>query len=247
MAVSRKSRFFSRCFSRCSSWLINLLYPSNCPLCGGPSNLYELSPICSVCFSGIKRFTGPSCAVCGEAFGSELGHICGRCIKEPPPFKRAASYGLYTDDALREAIHLLKFSGIKRLSKPLGMLLSGIELPSADLIVPVPVSARSLRARGFNHSALMGKTVSKRLGIPLLVGVLYKKKDTPPQVGLTRAERLENLRGAFGMRERLNGQKVLLIDDVLTTGATARECSKTLLKGGADEVYVATAARSVLL
>lgn len=153
------------------------------------------------------------------------------------------SFGLY-EDTIREAIHLLKFSGIRRLGRPLGALVAGLEFPEADAVVPVPVGRRGLRERGFNQSALIAKAVSKQRGLPLRIGLLYKCKETPPQVGLSARERLTNLRGAFDTRGRLRGERVLLIDDVMTTGATAAECSKTLLGAGAKEVYVATAARS---
>jgi ComF family protein len=145
---------------------------------------------------------------------------------------------------LREAIILLKFQSIKRLSRPLGMLLAGLNLPPTDIIVPVPLSLQGLRERGFNQSLLVARHLSKASGIPLEAGVLYKKKDTLPQVGLTRSARLQNLRGAFGTRNKINGKTVLLVDDVITTGATITECTKTLLKSGAGEVYAASLART---
>ena len=235
---------------------LNFIYPSRCPVCGERSDAFSTSPICRRCWSGIKQHEGPSCRICLEPFASEHATLCGRCLKERPLFTRALNCGLYTG-ALKEAIHLLKFSSIKRLAKPLGMLLSGLCLnggltgcppcPEISSIVPVPLSLQGLRQRGFNQTVLIGRVVSKALGIPLLARLLYKKKDTPPQVGLFARERARNLRGAFGIIStggKLKGERVLLLDDVMTTGATARECSKTLLKAGAEEVFVATIARS---
>jgi ComF family protein len=144
---------------------------------------------------------------------------------------------------LREAIVLLKFQSVKRLSRPLGLLLSGLELPSVDCIVPVPLSAGGLRERGFNQSLLVARHLSRASGIPLETGVLYKKKDTPPQVGLSRNARLQNLKGAFSTRKPIEGT-VLLVDDVITTGTTITECTKTLLKGGAREAYAVSLART---
>jgi ComF family protein len=156
------------------------------------------------------------------------------CLREPPVFKRVLFYGLY-EGALMEAIRLLKFSSIKRLARPLGELLAGLELPEADLIVPVPLEKASLKERGFNQTLLIADALSKRCGVPLGTGVLFKIRKTPPQVGLSREERLKNLRGAFRAND-LKGKKVILIDDVITTGATCTECSRALYRAGAKEV-----------
>lgn len=221
---------------------LDLIYPSSCPLCEKPSDDPRTLPICASCWHGIKRYAGPFCGLCGRPFASEHGTLCGGCLKEPPPFRGALSYGIY-EGALREAILQLKFSGVKRLAGPLGRLLSGIGLPDADLMVAVPSARGGLRARGFNQALLIGKVLSSETGIPLLRGFLYKCRETRPQVGLSAKERLINLKGAFSARGRLRGESVLLIDDVMTTGATASECSKSLLNAGAGEVFAATAAR----
>lgn len=223
--------------------LLNLIYPSRCPVCEGQTDSFTFSPICKTCWSGIKRYEGPSCSICREPFTSEYATLCGKCLRQRPPFTRAISYGLYSD-TLKEALHLLKFSSAKRLAKPLGMLVAGLDMPEVHGIVPVPLSIKGLRDRGFNQTMLISRTVSKGLGIPLFAGLLYKNKETPSQVGLSAKERLLNLRGAFSTRRRLNGEKVLLVDDIMTTGATASECARTLLKAGAGEIFVATVARS---
>ncbi len=229
---------------RAYSGLLNAFFPSKCPVCGGASDTFRTSPICSNCWAeGIKPYDGPACSVCMAPFQSEQGTICSECRKGPPYYTRALSFGLYSG-TLREAIHLLKFSSIRRLARPLGLLMAGLDLPRVDLIVPVPMGGSGLKERGFNQSALIGMAVSDKIGASLKVDVLLKKKDTLPQVGLSRAERLRNVKGAFGVRGNLNGERVLLIDDVMTTGATVRECSKVLIKAGAGEVFVATVARS---
>lgn len=228
---------------RLAAALLNLLYPSRCPVCSGPSDSPSHSPICSGCWASIKRLEGPSCRICARPFASEYAGLCGDCLRERPPFSRVITYGLYSD-ALKEAVHLLKFTSIKRLSRPLGMLLAGLDIPEADLIVPVPLSTRELRKRGFNQTLLISRALSKTTGIPLGPGLLYKKRETPPQVSLPRRERLLNLKGAFAAREGLEGRRVILVDDVVTTGATARECSRAILKAGAEEVFVAAVARS---
>jgi ComF family protein len=165
---------------------------------------------------------------------------------ERPPFAGVITYGLYSD-TLKEAINLLKFSSVKRLAKPLGMLIAKLDIPQVDMIVPVPLSIKRLRQRGFNQTLLIGRVVSKTLDIPLSSELLYKKKETLPQAVLSASDRARNLKNAFATRSRLKGETVLLVDDVMTTGATARECSKTLLKAGAGKVFVATVARAVML
>jgi ComF family protein len=154
------------------------------------------------------------------------------------------NFGLYSG-VLSEAIHLLKFSGLKRLAKPLGKLLTELPIPSIDGIVPVPVTNRTLRERGFNQALLLSVVLSRQVRIPVYMDILYKKMDTPAQIGLGARERAHNLRNAFAVRGRLRNQRLLLLDDVMTTGATVRECAKTLVKSGAREVVVVTLARSM--
>jgi ComF family protein len=155
------------------------------------------------------------------------------------------NFGLYSG-SLSAAIHLLKFSGLKRLAKPLGKLLTELPLPAMDGIVPVPVTKRTLRTRGFNQALLLSVVLSRHVRIPVYLDMLYKKKDTPPQIGLGAKERARNLKNAFEVRGRLDKPRLVLLDDVMTTGATVKECAKTLVKSGAQEVVAVTLARSML-
>jgi ComF family protein len=154
------------------------------------------------------------------------------------------NFGLYSD-ALSEAIHALKFSGMKRLARPLGRLLTELSFPHLDGIVPVPVTRKTLRDRGFNQTLLLSQVLSRKIEIPIFMDMLYKKRDTLPQIGLGARERGVNLKNAFGVKEDVTDKRLLLLDDVMTTGATVRECSKTLRKAGAKEVVVVTLARAV--
>jgi ComF family protein len=156
------------------------------------------------------------------------------------------NYGVYSD-ALAEAINLLKFSGLRRLANPLGKLLLNLEIPECDGIIPVPLSKRGLRARGFNQSLLMARVISKKLEIPLYIDMLLKIRDTSPQVGLSAKERMKNIRGAFKASREINNLRLLLLDDVMTTGATVRECSRALMRAGAKEVIVITLARAAMI
>ncbi|MCE5195078.1 MAG: ComF family protein [Nitrospiraceae bacterium] len=151
------------------------------------------------------------------------------------------NYGIYAD-VLAEAIHLMKFSKLRRLANALGSLFFELSIPRYDGIVPVPLSANSLKARGFNQSLLISRVLSKKLRIPIYIDMLFKTRETLPQIGLNAKERIKNLRGSFEAK-KINGLRLLLVDDVMTTGATARECSKVLVKAGAEDVIVVTLAR----
>lgn len=153
------------------------------------------------------------------------------------------SFGLY-EGTLATAINLFKFHGIKRLSRPLGTLLLAYDMRGIDAIVPVPLSISGLRKRGFNQSLLLAHTIAKKRKLRIIGDGLIKKTETPPQLGLPAKRRLKNIKGAFCTVKNFSGMRVLLIDDVMTTGATANECSRQLLKAGSDEVAVLTLARS---
>lgn len=167
-------------------------------------------------------------------------------MQKPPPFSRITPYGLY-EGVLAEAIHLFKFHGVRRLSKPLATLLLRLDIPRAEVIVPVPLSKKGLIKRGFNQSLLIAQVIAKQTGMHLSLDALVKTKDTPPQIGLSARERLVNLRNAFQVRGDIRKLSFLLIDDVITTGATVRECSKMLMKAGAKDVAVLALARAPLL
>lgn len=222
---------------------LNLLYPSICPLCKKHSDSSEHSPICKNCWDGIKQYSGPACSICATPLVSKYATICESCINNSPKFSRVLNYGLYSG-ALAEAIHRMKFYGIRRLAKPLTRLLLDLQIPKHDGVLPVPLSKKGLISRGFNQSLLISKMLSKELGILLFTNTLLKIKDTLPQIGLNAKQRMKNIKGAFAVSSNIKGLKLLLVDDVMTTGATARECSKALINAGAKEVIVITLARS---
>jgi competence protein ComFC len=179
-------------------------------------------------------------------FSSEYSMACGQCLKKKPPFSKVTNYGLY-EGVLAEAINQLKFHGVKRLSKPLGRLLLSLDLPKIDGIVPVPLNVKRLSERGFNQSLLLARVVSKAIKVPLLIDILFKKKETPPQLGLSAKERQSNLKDAFEANGDIKVLRLLLVDDVMTTGTTVTECSRKLLKAGAKDVVVLTLARSSMM
>ena len=175
---------------------------------------------------------------------SEYATYCEPCMKSPPPFSKIIYYGIYAG-SLRKVIHLLKFKGIKRLAQPIAMLLSELPLPEADGIVPVPLHSKKMKEREFNQTALIGRHLSRQSGIPLLLEVLKKDKTTPPQTDVTGKERLKNVKNAFSTGKPLTGLRLILVDDVITTGATVYECARVLKKAGATSVIVVALARSM--
>lgn len=165
-------------------------------------------------------------------------------MKNAPPFSRILYYGIY-EGALKKAVHLLKFGGIRRLSKPLSALLADLPLPPVDGIIPVPLHRKKLRAREFNQTALLARLLAKNLQVPLIADSLRKERDTPPQTEVSGRERMKNVKGVFSVIEKVEGLDLLLVDDVVTTGATAGECAKVLVKAGAKSVTVVCLARSM--
>ncbi len=228
------------------SRLLNLLFPSRCPICGNISDSYIYNPICSFCWGMIQRYYGPSCRICGMPAISDQTTICESCVKTKQPFSKIIYYGLY-EGTFRKAIHLMKFTGVKRLSKPLCSLLLELPLPEADIIIPVPLHLKKLRQREFNQTALIGHRLSKKLGIPMITDCLIKNRETAAQTSLKRQERLNNVRKSFSALKTFNNQDVLLLDDVITTGATVRECSSVLMKAGAKSIAVVALAHSTPL
>ncbi|MDH4232708.1 MAG: ComF family protein [Nitrospirota bacterium] len=153
------------------------------------------------------------------------------------------SFGLY-DGMLASALHFFKFHRVKRLHRPLGDLLLDFDFAGIDAVMPVPLTMKGLRERGFNQSLLLAKKVSDKKKIPLIMDGLIKKTETAPQIGLSGKERRLNLKNSFGAAGTFPGMKLLLVDDVMTTGSTANECSKELHRAGAKEITVLTLARA---
>lgn len=221
-----------------------MLFPQRCPVCNKEAHDSSALPLCPDCWGSITPYRGPACRQCGVPTVSVHTGLCQSCIADPPAFSRAISYGIY-EGALKEAIHLLKFNKHRRLAKPLAELLAEFDLAGSDALIPVPVHLNQLRQREFNQTALIAKHLGKLIHIPLMIDGLKKVKDTAAQIDVDRKERLRNLKKAFAAAETVKGRRILLLDDVITTGATMRECAQTLTKAGAAEVTVVALARSM--
>jgi len=240
--------------------LFATLFPSDCRLCGSPLVNISRLPVCQPCLADVRPISGNICSVCGERVFSPypLGsseNRCGLCRRLDTPFVQAVAYGSY-EGGLRELIHLLKYEQVRPAAVELGRMLaktvSGMECGSSPLVVvPVPLHARNLRQRGFNQSQLIARhAVKLGAGSGRLVvrsRVLERRRETQSQIGLTRHQRRENLRGAFVVSrpEEMAGREVRLVDDVFTTGTTVSECARVLRRAGASKVFVATVARTL--
>jgi ComF family protein len=199
-----------------------------------------------------------------EADGIEVEPRCLLCQRADPPFERAVAYGSY-DGELRDLIHLLKFQQVRPASAVLGRMLAetitnleqampaGTLFSSKIAVIPVPLHTRKQAQRGFNQAEMIARDALKQLSRPkrfeLCTGVLHRRRETGSQIGLTRHQRRENMRGAFAVSDptRILNCDILLIDDVYTTGTTASECARVLRRAGAARVWVATVARTLKL
>lgn len=233
--------------SRAGMGLIDLVYPAQCPLCREPLPEGDRG-ICLPCEEGIAFLEPPLCGRCGAPVAAEGGE-CLACDGRSMAFRRAVAVGRYQGN-LRELVLRLKYRGEKSITGYLGRRmverLSREDFtPEIDAVVPVPMRWWRLFLRGYNQAEMLAEEIARRLAKPILFRALAKAKDTRPQVRLTGYDRARNLRGSFRARQprRVDGKRILLVDDVLTTGATANECARALLSAGARDVFVAVAAR----
>ncbi|WP_201859559.1 ComF family protein [Microvirga soli] len=230
---------------------LGLLYPPTCIACQAATG--EPHTLCAACWSGMRFIERPYCERLGTPFSVDLGQpvLSPAAIADPPVFQRARAVAEY-DGTASLLVHRLKYNDRLELAQALGgmMTRAGAELlADADVIVPVPLHRWRLWWRRFNQAMALAKAVSAESGIPCDPFLLARVKHTQRQVGLTKAQRQENLQGAFRVsveaKARLQGKRVLLVDDVLTTGATANAASRALLRGGAASVDVLAFARVV--
>jgi ComF family protein len=240
-------------------WLVDWLYPPRCRACGDRILGQDAECLCSSCWKKVELVGHPLCSVCGRPYpdGSGVDHPCGPCLARPPYFTQARAWACYpreevSEHPLRQVVQKYKYGRKVALGKPLGRLMAqGSEeflgACSFDLIVPVPLHPKRLRWRGFNQSVLLARQVSQRYRVDLDPFVLRRSVETPPQTQLTEEERRRNVRRVFELDPARSVEKksILLVDDVYTSGATVNECSRTLRKSGAQEVFVLTLARAV--
>ena len=228
---------------------LDLALPPLCPACKDPVGAQ--AALCAACWSKLAFIAPPYCERLGTPFAYDPGPgvLSMQAIADPPAYRRARAAVRY-DEVSRILIHGLKYSDRLDLAPMLGrwMLRAGQALlDDSDALVPVPLHWRRLWARRFNQSAALAKIVSEASGMPVLGDVLKRVKPTLQQVGLTASERALNVQGAFAVadRSRVAGRRLILIDDVLTSGATIDACARALNRAGAAAVDVLVFARVV--
>lgn len=231
--------------------IADAVYPPRCPSC--QDYVDADGNFCAPCFSQLKMIDAPYCACCGIPFAVPVAADtrCPTCLDAPPQFALARAPLVY-DNISAPLVSALKFSDqwanlgryvqfMLRVGRPV--------LEGADVLVPVPLHWRRLLTRRFNQSALLAYSISREMNVPCAPGLLQRVIYTKPQMRLKREERLRNVKRAFASpqsaHEMLRNKTVVLIDDVVTTGATANACAAALIKAGAKEVRVLALARTV--
>jgi len=238
----------------------SIRYP--CRMSASPPYQMYLKPfLCPACLGGFRPVRSPICTACGLMFKSResADHVCGECARHPKKFKVARASGVYTPGFI-EIVHQFKYKGKIQLAKPLGALLFTEFLhywdnDAIDLILPVPLHKKRFRQRGFNQAYLLVNdwdNLSRARSLwpwraAIEINVLVRSKKTAPQTGLNRADRLRNIKDAFKVHrpDIIKDKRVLLVDDVYTTGATVNECARVLANSGAKRVDVLTLARAI--
>jgi ComF family protein len=229
----------------------DLALPPQCLACDRP--IARQGGLCAVCWGGLRLIEKPYCARLGTPFAYDLGPgaLSAEAIAAPPPFDRCRAVAHF-DEAARKLVHWLKYRDRLELAGWMGgwMARAGAELlAEADLVAPVPLHRWRLWGRRYNQSALLARAIADVSRKPYAPLLLARIRATAQQVGLSARERDENVRGAFhvlpAMRPVVAGRRVLLVDDVYTTGATARAATRALLRGGAAAVDMLVFARVV--
>jgi ComF family protein len=234
---------------------LSTLFPRPCPLCRTvvPD---KREAFCAACLEGFQVIQEPVCSGCGYPLAGKMegeGSLCPGCLsrKAPlPPSYTVRSIALYAGN-VRKAILRVKYGGQTPVARPLSVFIRDhfcrlFPLSGFDRVVPVPLHPKRLRARGFNQCVLLARPLAARLGIPLDLDGIERVRHTLPQSASTEKARRKNLRGAFQVRNvsRIEGQSILVFDDIITTGATLEALADCLLSAGARRVAALTLARS---
>ncbi len=226
-----------RCFGRGA---LDLVLPPQCLACAKP--VTEDGALCVACWGGLKPIDRPFCERLGTPFAADFGPglLSPAAIARPPAFDRMRAVARF-DGTARELVHRLKYADGAHLARPLGRMMAraGHELLGPDVtLVPVPLHWRRLWRRRFNQSALLAREIARLSGARLVPEAVVRVKPTRPQVGLTAAQRAENLAGAFRVADgvALKGVRIVLVDDVVTTGSTIDRLTRLLRRAGARSV-----------
>lgn len=229
-----------------ADWILDLIYPKCCPLCG-QVRPYKESMACKACVMQLKRVQPDRCLKCGKHLEEQDVALCGDCEKMPKSFIRGYPAFEYADP-IKKALYDFKYKNQRAYAEffAAGMYSCvGQELKElqVDGILPVPVHRRKRRKRGYNQAHLLALELGKRLEVPVCDKLLIREVDTNPQKELNDKQRLNNLKNAFKMNgNAIKLKKVLLVDDIYTSGATIESCTRVLMEAGVEEVYYTSVA-----
>lgn len=229
--------------------IVDLIYPPRCPLCG--EGMADQAGLCANCWMELDIPGEPACSLCQRPFRQDegpAGTFCGPCLAAPPRHDGIAAATLYNDTS-RRLVLAFKHGRRIGLARALGRMMAArlSELAGEWVIVPVPLHRWRLWSRGFNQSALLASEISKHCSAKLLVDGLVRTKHSAPLGGLGRKARARALSGAIAVnrsrKDLITGRQIILVDDVLTSGATSNACVSVLKRAGADKVVIACFAR----
>lgn len=231
-------------FNTAGQALLDLIYPPRCPGCGKMGVLF-----CDACQTRIEPVHMSTCLRCGRPTSG--GPRCLDCRQPPSPLDDVTATAIFADP-LRQAIHALKYENVRDLARPLGARMAAFwpvawrtgAIGTPDLLLPVPLHGGRVRERGYNQSALLARALAPAVGLPVDERVLVRHRATRPQVGLDAAARKENVAGAFAVHGDVARRRVVLVDDVCTTGSTLEACSAALKAAGAAAVWGYTLSRA---
>ncbi|OGF48519.1 MAG: hypothetical protein A2231_04420 [Candidatus Firestonebacteria bacterium RIFOXYA2_FULL_40_8] len=231
--------------------ILDVFFPANCKVCGKKMKIDRKVCFCAECWNSLKTIKEPFCVYCGKQLSMPNEHFCADCTVSRLSFVDNRSAGVY-QGVLKEALYEFKYKGKKRLGKYLGEFMAAYlkengGLEDIDLIIPVPISESKLEKREYNQTEILADYLGKYFEIPVIKDVLIRTKDTLAQYELSREDRFKNVNGAFDIKNpvKIKWACILLVDDLLTSGATADECSKMLLGSGASQIRVFTLARGL--
>jgi len=231
------------------SRLLNLFFPPQCLVCDALVPTH--GTLCTECWNSVPFISEPMCACCGLPleFAVDINTLCGECLREHPPYSRARAAFVYNDTS-RALVMKLKYQDELYLAPVFAHWLAsaGSEIIKAsDVILPVPLHYWRMLSRRYNQSLLLARAIADHSNVKLLANGLLRTRHTKQQAGLTRPQRLKNVKGAFAVnpkfKDEIKNKSVLLVDDVMTTGATLNACTEALLKAGASQVNVLTLSR----
>ncbi len=230
---------------------INIIYPPRCLRCH--IIISQIGALCPDCWQSITFNTPPHCALCSQPFPYDAGEnaLCATCIATPPAYARIHTVFHYNDNS-KALIHTLKYSDGTYTIPTFAAWMQragDASLRQADLITAVPLHKRRLLTRYFNQAALLAKEIGRLCQLPVYPELMLRTRHTPPQAGLSSRERIRNVRGVFKLHPRyatlVKDKHIIVVDDVMTTGATISACTQILRKAGATKVTILTLAKTM--